>query len=359
VDSLRGKLNNFRSCYDVYFYNLDIDININSKSIAGFVDIYFSVVNDFDTMQIDLYPNMSLDSIVFEKKNLHFNRVYGAVFVLFEKHLTTNEKAKIRVYYHGKPVIAKKPPWEGGFVWKKDKNKNPWIGVACEVAGASLWWPVKDHLSDKPDSMKLNFTVPAGLMCVSNGHMVDSVPLMNKTKYTWKLTYPVNSYNATLYIGKFSHFSMPYQGADTSFNLDFYVIPQHLEKAKEHFLQVQSILHFYESAFGPYPWPKDGYKLVESPYEGMENQTAIAYGNNYNNFINAFDQIILHETAHEWWGNSINVPDYAEVWIHEGMATYAEAMYTEHNYGHNFYLSYLKFYALLIRNKKTVVVLMM
>jgi aminopeptidase N len=355
VDSLRGKLNNFRSCYDVYFYNLDIDININSKSIAGFVDIYFSVVNDFDTMQIDLYPNMSLDSIVFEKKNLHFNRVYGAVFVLFDKHLTTNEKAKIRVYYHGKPVIAKKPPWEGGFVWKKDKNKNPWIGVACEVAGASLWWPVKDHLSDKPDSMKLNFTVPAGLMCVSNGHMVDSVPLMNKTKYTWKLTYPVNSYNATMYIGKFSHFSMPYQGVDTSFNLDFYVIPQHLEKAKEHFLQVQSILHFYESAFGPYPWPKDGYKLVESPYEGMENQTAIAYGNNYNNFINAFDQIILHETAHEWWGNSINVPDYAEVWIHEGMAAYAEAMYTEHNYGHNFYLSYLKFYALLIRNKKTVV----
>lgn len=354
-DTLRGQLNHYRSCYDVYFYNLNVDIEFKTKTISGNVDIYFNTIKNFDTLQIDLYQNISLDSILCENSKLPFYRKYDAVFVLMGHQVIAAEKMKISVYYHGKPKIAAKPPWEGGFVWSKDKNGKPWIGVACEQEGACLWWPVKDHLSDKPDSMMLNFTIPSGLMCVSNGHLIDSVPNNRKTIFRWKVTYPINSYNATFYIGDFRHFTIPYKSLDTTFNLDFYVLPYNLDKAREHFAQTTAILQYYESIYGPYPWPRDGYKLIESPYQGMENQTAIAYGNGYKNLANLFDHIILHESAHEWWGNSVNVPDYAEIWIHEGFASYSEALYAEHIYGLKIYLNLIRFYSYIIQNKKPVI----
>jgi len=354
-DSLRGQLNHYRSCYDVHFYNLNVDINIESREISGFVDIYFSTVNSFDTLQLDLYENMSLDSIVCENHKLGFFRKFNAVFVTMGRNIKTTESLKITAFYHGKPQSAKRPPWEGGFVWEKDKNGKPWIGVACEVDGASLWWPVKDILSDEPDSMAMSFTVPRGLMCVSNGKLADSINSGNKTTYLWKVSYPINSYDATFYIGDYRHFSIPYKGLDTSFNLNFYVLPYNLDTARSHFRQTADMLHFYESVYGPYPWPRDGYKLVESSYEGMEHQTAIAYGYGYKDYYGMYDFIILHESAHEWWGNSVTVPDYAEVWIHEGFATYSEMLYLEHNYGHQMYLKFLSYYAMLIKNKRPVI----
>jgi aminopeptidase N len=203
--------------------------------------------------------------------------------------------------------------------------------------------------------MQMSFTIPKGLSCVSNGHLIDSIPGKDNTTFRWKVTYPINSYDATFYIGDFDHFSIPFQGIDTTFNLDFYVLPYNLDTARSQFKQAVDILHFYEDTYGPYPWPRDGYKLVESPFEGMEHQSAIAYGNGFKTYYGLFDYIILHESAHEWWGNSVTVPDYAEVWIHEGFATYSEALYLEHIRDHQSYLNYLRFYAMLIQNKKPVV----
>jgi aminopeptidase N len=354
-DTLHGQLNRYRSCYDVTFYNLNVEFNLNKKTISGFVDFYIKAVKPFDTLQIDLYSNLNIDSIVYENKKLSYFRKYNAVFVIMTREIIPSENKKMTVFYHGKPVQAKRPPWEGGFVWSYDKNNNPWISVACEVNGASLWWPVKDHLTDEPDSMKLNFTIPSDLMCVSNGHLTDSTVKGRKTTYRWKVTYPINTYNATFYIGNFKHFSIPYKSLDSLFFLDFYVLPYNLEIAKIHFEQTVDILHFFESKFGPYPWPRDGYKLVESPFAGMEHQTAIAYGNDYSTMFGLFDYIILHETAHEWWGNSVTAPDYAEAWIHEGFATYSEALYMEYLQGHQRYNDFLNYYAMLIRNKKPVV----
>ena len=252
-DSLRGQLNHYRSCYDVHFYNLNVDINIETREISGFVDIYFSTVNSFDTLQLDLYENMSLDSVVCENHKLGFFRKFNAVFVIMGRNIKTPEMLKIAAFYHGKPQSAKRPPWEGGFVWEKDKNGKPWIGVACEVDGASLWWPVKDHLSDEPDSMAMSFTVPRGLMCVSNGKLTDSINSGNKTTYRWKVSYPINSYDATFYIGDYRHFSIPYMGLDTTFNLNFYVLPYNLDTARSHFRQTADMLHFYESVMALTP----------------------------------------------------------------------------------------------------------
>jgi aminopeptidase N len=356
-DSLRGFLSPIRSCYDVTYYNLDIALNIKAQSIKGYVDINFKGVHPSAEIQVDLYANMKVDTIIFQHRNISYTRKYNALKLVLGETLVPGEKYQIRIYYHGNPRIAKRPPWEGGFVWEKDHHGNPWIGVACEVDGASLWWPCKDHLSDEPDSMKMNITVPSGLFCVSNGHKTDSLVIGNNVKYSWKITYPINNYDATLYVGDFKHFSIPFHSIDhTTFDMDFYVLPENLEKAKKHFMQADDILHVYETLYGSYPWPRDGFKLVESPFAGMEHQTAIAYGDSYkNDLYKKIDYIILHETAHEWWGNSVTVPDYAEVWLHEGFATYSEALYLERKFGKEYYNRHMAIYSILIRNKRPVV----
>jgi aminopeptidase N len=307
-----------------------------------------------DSLQIDLAANMQLNSIVYEQDTLDYKRIFDAVIVRFRHPLKQGQQAVLRVNYEGKPLEARRPPWEGGFVWKKDKEGKPWAGVACERIGAHLWWPLKDHQSDEPDSAAINITVPKGLFCVCNGRLVQRVEKgADKEEFRWKVHYPVNTYNITFYLGDYEHFTLPYDSA--GHELHFYVLKPHLEKAREHFKQAITILKTYEELFGPYAFADDDYKLVESPYAGMEHQTAIAYGNGYRNNYFGLDYIILHETAHEWWGNAISVADFADVWIHEGMATYSEALFIERTKGYAASLEYLRVYGIVVANKKPVV----
>jgi len=355
-DTLFGKLSKFRENFDVSYYNINIEVDIEKKHLNGYVDIHFTAKSNIDTIQIDLHENLSIKKIEYQSEKLSFERKYKAIFVAFGNHIQKDKSVSIRVYYHGKPKKAPEPPWKGGFVWKKDKEKNPFVGVACEHTGASVWWPVKDHLSDEPDSLKINITIPEELFCVSNGRLIEQKKLNGKNIFTWETSYPINTYNVTLYIGNYTHFSIPYKKNDTTYKLDYYVMPYNLEKAKSHFKQVNGIINFFEDKFGEYPWWKDGYKLVESPYQGMEHQTAIAYGSGYKNEkVDSFDYIILHETAHEWWGNSVSVSDFAEIWLHEGFATYSEALYVEHIKGYEEYLNYIYFYSLFIKNKRPLI----
>ena len=356
ADKLRGTLTKYRSCYDVRHYALNLSIDPATKSIEGYVDIIAEAVADFDTLQIDLYKNMKITSIEYKGRPLEYKRKHHAVFV-GAGEVKKGDTFTIRVNYGGKPVVAPKPPWDGGFVWKKDKNDKPWIGVACEGDGASMWWPCKDHLSDEPDSTAINITVPSGLMCVANGRLRDSINTGAQTTYKWFVSSPINNYNVTFYVGDLKLLKDSYTSKLTGKMLDinYYVLPYNYEKAKKHFMQLHKQLDFYEMYFGEYPWCRDGYKMVESPYAGMEHQSAIAYGNSYSNSGYGFDYIILHETAHEWWGNSVTNFDLAHVWIHEGFATYCEALYVEHTQGYNAYISYLLFQRLTIKNKRPVV----
>ena len=355
-DSLKGYLNENRSSFDVTYYNLDIKFDIDNKSIDGFVDIHFNALKNLTLIQLDLYENMTISKVMFEGKPLNFSRKYDAFFVTFNREILVGENAKLTVYYNGQPKKAKKAPWDGGFVWKKDNAKKPWVGVACELDGASLWWPLKDHLSDESDSAKMNFTVPQGLFCVSNGQLVErKLRTSNFETFTWKVSNPINHYNITFYIGNYRSFQIPYIKTDTTHLLTYFVLPENLSKAKTHFRQTNNMLHFYEETFGDYQWFKDGYKLVESPFAGMEHQSAIAYGDKYKDNFYGFDYIILHETAHEWWGNSVSVGDFADIWLHEGFATYSEALYVEDVSGYSAYLRYLYSYSLSIKNKKPMV----
>jgi aminopeptidase N len=358
-DYLLGTLTPLRSSYDVFYYQLSVDIDIDKKAISGTIEMHFSVLNDLQSFQIDLYENMDIQSIIYLNQPLKYTRKYNAVFVELPETLKAGNKATVTVKYSGKPIVSKLPPWEGGFVWEKDKENNPWLGVVCEGDGASMWWPLKDHITDEPDSMLMHFTVPDGLMCVSNGVLVNREKSNSKETFSWKTNYPINSYNVTFYVGKYEHFSDVYTRGVNEFPLDYYVLPENVEKAKAHFKEVHNVIAFYEKVFGPYPWYKENFKLVESPYEGMEHQSAIAYGSDFGEGMMTqffgFDYIIVHETAHEWWGNSLTAPDFAEIWLHEGFATYSEALYQESQKGYDAYLNLLKIYATQIKNERPLI----
>ncbi|MBN2481088.1 MAG: M1 family metallopeptidase [Bacteroidales bacterium] len=342
ADSLRGALRSERTCFDVFFYNLSVKIIPKRKQIKGSNSIHFQVVQPCRSIQIDLFDNLKIKDIIWNGQKLNHTREYNAVFVDFPEELKEGEDHIITVSYQGKPVIAPNPPWEGGFVWERDDGKNFWAGVACEHLGASCWWPNKDHLSDKPDSMLISLEVPQGYRAISNGDLRNVIQTgKNHERFNWFVSYPINNYNVTFYMGNYEEFHDMLILEQDTLMLDYYVLPHNLDRAREHFGQTRDVLEFYTGVFGDYPFKRDGFGLVESPYEGMEHQSAIAYGNEYENNgyrNNLFDYIIVHEAAHEWWGNSVSAGDMADLWIHEGFATYAEYLFLENKFGRSEYL---------------------
>ena len=366
-DSLRGMLTPARTCYDVHFYHLDIKIDPDAQSIEGANTIYFEVLENTDLLQVDLFENMSISSIRLNgEKKLKFDREYDAVFIELSETLQKGSQQYITIEYGGKPIVAKRPPWDGGFIWKKDSVGNPWVAVTCQGTGASLWWPNKDHQSDEPDSMLISVTIPEGLENISNGRL-RSVSKARKgwNRYDWFVSYPINNYNVTVNIGKFTHFIDVYVGEDgEKLTLDYYVIPQEIEKAKRQFDQVKPMMDFFHTYFGPYPFIRDGYKLIQSPHLGMEHQSAVAYGNQYLNGYNGigssevgikFDFIILHETAHEWWGNNITTNDVADMWVHESFGAYSEGLYVEHTFGYEEAMKYINGKKQNVKNDRPII----
>jgi aminopeptidase N len=345
ADSLMGALRSERTCYDVVYYNLSVKIIPWNKRIEASNDIYFRVTEPCMIIQLDLSDRFTIGAITWNNQKLSYNRDCNALFIHFPKMLLPGEMHLLRVSYKGKPRIAPNPPWDGGFVWKRDKNHNHWVGVACEHLGASSWWPNKDHISDKPDSMLINIDVPEGYKAVANGTLRSTGSTeKGYERYSWFVSYPINNYNATFYMGKYVEFTDTLQTRNGSLLLRYNVLPYNLEIAKTIFKQVKEILPVYGELFGYYPFMRDGFGLVESPYEGMEHQTAIAYGNAYDKpkrqeYRNdKYDFIIVHEAAHEWWGNAVTAVDMADIWIHEGFSTYAEYLFLEKMFGKEEYL---------------------
>ncbi len=343
-DTLRGSLTEARTNYDVLSYDLDVKLIIERKQIRGSNNIMFEVIKELDSLQIDLFSNMYIDSIIFLNENILFRRDSNVTYVYFPWKLLKGTVNFIKVFYNGVPQEAKNPPWGGGFVWNKDKNGKPWVGVACEGVGASLWWPNKDHLSDEPDRFTIHLTVPSELMGVSNGRLVNKKRLKNGyTKYSWLVDNPINNYNITMNVADYELFKDVYVNVDgDSLSLDYYVFPYNLDTARAHFVQTKDMLECFEKLCGSYPFYKDGFKLVEASYWGMEHQSCIAYGNNFENNRWGFDYILIHESAHEWFGNSLSCTDHAEMWLHEAFATYMEALYMECKYGFERSVDYLR-----------------
>ncbi|HTO92987.1 MAG TPA: M1 family metallopeptidase [Bacteroidota bacterium] len=365
ADTLRGMLRPERTSYDVRWYGLDVRVDPATRRVAGSNTIRFTAVERSQVMQVDLFRAMEIRSAVLDgADSLRYLREFNAVFFQLPRPLQPGTTHELVIRYDGEPKVAKNPPWDGGLIWTKDSTGNPWVAVACEGTGASLWWPCKDHWADKPDSVQIGVTVPPGLEDVSNGRLRTVTTLPDGwRKYVWAVTYPINNYDVTINVGKFAHFSDTYTG-DETLTLDYYVLPGDLTKARRQFEQVKSMLGCFEKDFGPYPFARDGYKLVQSPHLGMEHQSAVAYGNGFRNGYHGtassswglkFDFIIIHESAHEWWGNSVTAKDPADMWIHEGFGAHAEAMYVECMFGTKAMLEYVNAKKNQVMNRRPVI----
>ncbi|HEU6452110.1 MAG TPA: M1 family metallopeptidase [Gemmatimonadaceae bacterium] len=341
ADTLRGSNGPGRAWWDATFYDLHVAVNPKDSSIAGRNGITYRVLGPAKEMQIDLQVPMDVDSIVQDGRLLHYRRDGNALFARLVAPQRKGASKTITVYYHGKPRAAKNAPWDGGFVWTRDSLGNPWVATANEGLGASVWWPMKDLNADEPDSQRVAITMPDPMIDVSNGRLRSTTKNPDgTTTYEWFVVNPINGYNVAVNAGSYAHFSDTYEGEKGKLTLDFWPLEYHLDTARVQFNQVKPMLACFEHWFGPYPWYEDGYKLVETPHLGMEHQSAVAYGNHYKNGYRGrdlsgtglglkWDFIIVHESAHEWWGNNITDRDAADMWIHESFANYAEGIYEE------------------------------
>jgi len=346
ADSLRGLLTPLRTCYDIHYYHLDVRVDPDERYISGSNRFQFTATRDFSRLQIDLFANLSVDSIQYKGRQLTFERTYNAVFIDFPDTIHSGQPDAFTVYYSGYPTVAKRPPWDGGFDFRKDSNGKHWVATACQGLGASMWWPNKDHLSDEVDSMLISISVPTGLTDVSNGRFRGSEELGDGyTRFNWFVSNPINNYNVAANIGDYVHLADTFHGEKGALDLDYWVLRENKAKAKPHFdANVKPMLRAFEHWFGPYPFYADGYKLVETAHLGMEHQSAVAYGNHYQNgylgrdlsgtgWGNKWDFIIVHESGHEWFGNNITAADLADMWIHESFTNYSEALYIDYHYG--------------------------
>ncbi|HEX8327623.1 MAG TPA: M1 family metallopeptidase [Hymenobacter sp.] len=346
ADSLRGGQTPLRTCYDLNYYHLDVKLDPAKRFISGSNLFRFTAAQDFTRLQFDLFANLKVEKVLYKGKEVPFTREANAVFVTFPKAIAKGSRDEFTVQYSGNPIVAKKAPWDGGMVFTQDAKGKPWVATACQGAGASIWWPTKDQQADEVDSMLISVSVPDGLKDISNGRLRKTTKLKGGyTRFDWAVRNPINNYDVALNVGDYQHFSDLYQGEKGPLTLDYWVLPENLAKAKKQFGDnVKPMLKSMENWFGPYPWYQDGYKLVDAPHLGMEHQSAVAYGNKYQNgylgkdrsntgWGDKWDFIIIHESGHEWFGNNITTKDIADMWVHEGFTCYSEALFVETQFG--------------------------
>ena len=360
ADILRGAPGAHRVNNDLLSYHLDIRVDPEKKYLSGKNTIRFRMLKDDTRIQLDLVDVLAIDKILLGTTALKYEREAGAVFVDFPETLKKGKTYTIDFYYSGNPRESGR---FGGITFKKDAAGRHWINTACQGIGASVWWPNKDQQEDEVDEMWISVAVPNDLTDVSNGKFLGKKDLGDGyTRWDWHVQYPINNYSVSLNIGKYEHFTDTANGLP----LDFYCLPENLDKAKKQFVQTKGMIEAFEKYFGRYPFEKDGYKLIEVPYSGMEHQSAVTYGNRFANgylerdwtgvgISTKFDFIIIHESAHEWFGNAVTSKDVADMWIHEGWGTYLECLYVEHMFGYADALKYTNAYKSKVRNREPVI----
>ena len=343
-DTLRGSITPERSWWDLNFYNLSVEVKPDEKFISGSNIIRYTVLEEQQLLQVDLQPPLIIEKITQDGHNLNWESNGNAHFVTLKKPQRKGDVNEIKVYYSGQPKEAVRAPWDGGFSWKKDSNGKYFVATSCQGLGASVWWPNKDHMYDEVDSMAISITTPKDLMDVSNGRLLKVVENKDGNTYHWYVANPINNYGVNINIGDYVHFGETYIGEKGKLSMDYYVLRDNEEKAKEQFKQAPMMMEAFEHWFGPYPFYEDGFKLVEVPYLGMEHQSSVTYGNQFKNgYLGRdlsktgwglkFDFILIHESGHEWFANNITYKDMADMWIHESFTAYSENLYVDYHFG--------------------------
>jgi aminopeptidase N len=344
-ETLRGSVSPEREWWDVQHYQLKVEFLPETRRLSGSNTITFKTLKPGNKMQIDLQPPLAITKITHGSSQLKFEREGNVYWVMFEKDLPKGVEDKVEVFYEGVPVASKNPPWVGGITWGRDDLGEHFIVTTAQGIGASIWWPNKDHGSDEPDrGMQISVTVPENLTAVSNGRLKKTDVAGKKKTFHWEVLNPINNYGVNVNIGNYVTFSEKYQGKGGLLDMDYWVLPHQKDSAMRQFKEVRRTMEAFEHWFGKYPFYEDSFKLVTVSYPGMEHQSSVTYGNWFRNgYLQRdpcgcgvgfkFDFIIVHESAHEWFGNNISMKDAADMWIHEGFANYSENLFVEYHFG--------------------------
>jgi aminopeptidase N len=330
-----GPLMPEQAAYDVKHYDLAVSVDVKDRSIKGVLTARAVIVNPIDKFVLDLDYPLTVESVALvtgKRQNaLKFERRGAKIWIDFGKTLPKGKTVTVRVAYGGKPKQAPAPPWVGGFVWSKTRDGSPWFATAVQNDGADLWFPVKDHPSDKPDTTALHFTVPEPLVAASNGRLQSVVDNKNGTRtYNWFISQPISNYNIALNAAPYRLIEDEMTSvAGDKIPLNFYVLPEDYEKGLDLVKRTKDYVRFFEEFLGPFPWRADKLGIAETPHLGMEHQSIIAYGNEFKYDKDGVDTLMFHELGHEWWANLVTAPDWNDFWSHEGFQSYMDALYKD------------------------------
>ncbi|MDA0683174.1 MAG: M1 family metallopeptidase [Bacteroidetes bacterium] len=330
-----------QAAYDVQHYDLTVQAFPERKTLAGEVVVSAKIASPLSWFVLDLDPLLDVTGTWFltdeGDQAVDLERRGGRLWLRALQTLQPGQDVQFKVAYEGAPRVAPNPPWDGGIQWEKTPSGADWIATSCQMIGADVWWPVKDHVSDEPTTMDIHIRVPEPLVAASNGRLREVEPHADGTRtYHSHLSNPINVYNVALNIASYRIIegSLKSVAGDT-FPIQFFVLPEDYEKGVVLFEEIKDHLRFYEDILGPYPFRADKYGVAQTPHLGMEHQTIIAYGAGFSNTAMTrgndlgFDALHHHELAHEWWGNLVTNADWSDMWLHEGFGSYMQPLYRE------------------------------
>lgn len=366
ADTLRGSITPERAWWDLNYYHLSVEVFPETQSIQGKNLVRYQVKEPAQTLQIDLQQPLNITAVKQDGVELSFRREGAAHFISLKKSQEKGAFNELEIFYEGKPKVAVRPPWDGGITWQKDSNGKHFIANSNQGIGSSIWWPTKDHPADEVDSMLISVTVPKDLIDVSNGRLRKVEENGDKKTYHWFVSNPINDYGVNISIGDYVHFGEEYEGEKGTLTMDYYVLRENLKKAEKQFQDARKMMEAFEHWFGPYPFYEDGFKLIEVPYLGMEHQSAVTYGNGYQNgYLGRdlsgtgwglkFDFIIIHEAGHEWFANNITYRDVADMWIHESFTNYSESLFLDYHFGKEAGQEYVRGTRMNIANQSPII----
>jgi aminopeptidase N len=354
-----GKLDPLQANMDIRHYTLSLNVDIPDKSIAGFVETDLILVHPADTILFDLIDRFVVKEITVDKKVVKFTRGNDRIYITSDKQFLQG-KHKVKIVYEGKPPIPARPPWSGGFTWTTDKNGKPWVAINCQIDGAKIYFPCKDHPSDEPnEGVDLFVTVPKGLTVAAFGLLQKATTKGDKVTFHWKTNYTISNYCILFNVADYQVVSRNYKTiAGNTVPIDYFILRQDAGKAQSVLDIRERDTRILEKYFGEYPWVKEKMGIAQVPNSGMEHQTMITYGDpfNYKRFKGQnYSDNLFHEFAHEWFANKVTNKDWAHMWIQEGIATYAEALCFRELTGEKGYDSLLLHFKKYVENKKPVV----
>jgi aminopeptidase N len=324
--------------------DLQLRIDPRRRTIEGDAALTFRATAALGRLVVDLDRNLRIRSIDvggIPLPSRNWSNTDGRLFIVLPMSIDAGETATVRIRYGGKPHVAKRAPWDGGFVWAKTPDKQPWIATAVQGEGCDLFWPCIDHPLAEPKQVDLHITVPAPLVAAANGVAMGMDEKNGWRTYHWRARNP-NTYAIALNIAPYELISGDYRSRfGNTIPLRFYHLKGNEAKARELFAELTPMLDFFESTIGPYPFADEKLGIAETPHLGMEHQTINAYGNKFAKAPEGYDWLLQHELAHEWFGNQMTNADWDDMWLHEGFGSYMQPLYGQYLHGDGHYLAAL------------------